>query len=714
MKNDFAIPQDTLRYLEILGKDFAKTYIRTIANPKSQFDGAKKGILNSQTLQEWSALRGGMYIVVNDGGDSDESINACRALFIEHDDLSLELQSTCWEGILPQPTMQVFTGGKSLHQYWVFDEPVTVKQWRLLTQKAITALNSDPSVKNPSRLMRLPGFKYFNQKGDSGDVASIRFTSGIKYSFAQLDACLPHIPVPEYTRDALSSKRSSNEEWLASNPCPICGRNIDEKCRMHQDQSFIQCHIGDTYMPPSGKTGDVIKGSDGQLWLQRNKTSNVYGDAVGYSLAQRKSISQKIQNKTELINFVQQEYASSLSFNDLKRRLEIDGKPLKDLNLMHCQLAAEYGIQQTASTVSDSFLFVGKKSIYNPIHRLLLEAEKHKPTCDLDNIGSNYLKLARPIESRVFGIHLLAAVYRAFHPGYQYDQILIMRGKQGVGKTRTIKALAGSPEHYISTSVLTNEKDFLMQLGSCWHCEFEEIDGHIDSRHEAQLKALISRHTDNYRAPYAASVEDQPRRCVFWGTTNQQKLLVDSTGSRRMMIIDLIHDIDHDLLHKDLLPIWSAVMAAYRAGKTPHMTQEEINLVAQISKESFKEDPWLGIIDASIDGAPVVFEHDVLKSILRMEVRNIKGGRSGDQRRVSDCLTQLGYQKYSKQINGLSKHNKGYAARTRGAWFAPCVAQTSNGQMIVELLKSAGKELPVGPGYSNDHNSFLNGKAIHF
>jgi hypothetical protein len=34
--------------------------------------------------------------------------------------------------------------------------------------------------------------------------------------------------------------------------------------------------------------------------------------------------------------------------------------------------------------------------------------------------------------------------------------------------------------------------------------------------------------------------------------------------------------------------------------------------------------------------------------------------------------------------------------------------------MIVELLKSAGKELPVGPGYSNDHNSFLNGKAIHF
>ena len=181
-----------------------------------------------------------------------------------------------------------------------------------------------------------------------------------------------------------------------------------------------------------------------------------------------------------------------------------------------------------------------------------------------------------------------------------------------------------------------------------------------------------------------------------------------------MMIIDLIHDIDHDLLHRDLLPIWSAVMAAYRAGKTPHLTQDEIDLVAQISKESFKEDPWLGIIEASIDGTPVVFEHHVLKSILGMEVRNIKGGRSGDQRRIRDCLNQLGYEKYFKQINGLNKHNKGYAARTRGVWFAPSVEPTSNVQMIVELLQSAGKELPPGPGYSNDHNSFLNGKAIHF
>jgi hypothetical protein len=186
---------------------------------------------------------------------------------------------------------------------------------------------------------------------------------------------------------------------------------------------------------------------------------------------------------------------------------------------------------------------------------------------------------------------------------------------------------------------------------------------------------------------------------VFWGTTNQDKLLVDSTGNRRMMIIDLFDDIDHQLLSKDLMKIWSAVMKAYRAGQQPLLTREEIDLVAQIALESFKEDPWLGIIEANIDGTPVVFEHDILKSVLGMEVRHIKGGRSGDSKRIRDCLTQLGYQRYPYQVNGLNNHNLGYGPRTRGVWFAPMVESSPNGQVIVELLKAANKELPVGPGF---------------
>jgi predicted P-loop ATPase len=698
MNNENVLPKDTSRFLEVIGKDPSTTRIRAIANPSTQGRGAIKATCDAKTLEQWTRHRFGIYVVINNGGDTDSSIVNCPAIYVEHDDLSIEKQAVCWKGILPEPTIQVFTGGRSLQQYWGFTSPIDPERWLVLQEKLIAVLQSDPNVKNPSRVMRLPGYTYYNKKGEQGPAASIHACSGIKYTAEELERALADVKTNHLERPSLTLG-SENAYWAAAKPCPICGRDLDDKCRITADESFIQCHVGDTYSPPSLKKGKVLKGHDGQNWKQTGKASNVYGDAIGFKLVQEIKTRTRVKNKTELIEFIQEEYGGELAWNDLKRRLELSGEPIKDLNLMHCELAVDHGIHHTSANVCDAFLFVGKQSTYNPVQNFLLQSEQYEPACSLDQVGAKYLSLRTPIESRVLGNHLLAAVYRAFHPGFQYDQILIMRGKQGVGKTRTIKALAGSPEHYISTSVLTNEKDFLIQLGACWHCEFEEIDGHIDSKHDAQLKALISRHTDNYRAPYAASVEDQPRRCVFWGTTNQDKLLVDSTGNRRMMIIDLFDDIDHQLLSKDLMKIWSAVMKAYRAGQQPLLTREEIDLVAQIALESFKEDPWLGIIEANIDGTPVVFEHDILKSVLGMEVRHIKGGRSGDSKRIRDCLTQLGYQRYPYQVNGLNNHNLGYGPRTRGVWFAPVVESSPNGQVIVELLKAANKELPVGPGF---------------
>jgi predicted P-loop ATPase len=705
MENPNILPSDTSTFLEVLGKDPATTRIRAIANTSTAGKGAIKLGCEPQKLDQLSRRRFGIYVVINNGLDEDNSIVSCPALFVEHDDLSIEDQAVCWKGLLPEPTIQIWTGGKSLHQYWVLDSPISPERWLSLQEKLISALKSDPSVKNLSRVMRLPGYTYYNKKGEQGPAASIYACSGAMYKIEKLEGALAGISVTPKQKQGLVFKSNSND-WSAVKPCPICGRDLDDKCRITADETFIQCHIGDTFMPPSVNKGASLRGLDGQQWKPTGRTSNVFGEAIGFKLAQEPKMSGRVKNKTELIEFVQDEYRDRLAWNDLKRRLELHGEPIKDLNLMHCELASKHGIHHTSSNVSDAFLFVGKQSTYNPVQDFLLQAEACEPTCCLEEVGSKYLSLKRPIESRVLGIHLLAAVYRAFHPGYQYDQILILRGKQGVGKTRAIKALAGSPEHYVSTSVLTNDKDLLIQIGACWHCEFEEIDGHIDSRHEAQLKALISRHTDNYRAPYAASVEDQPRRCVFWGTTNQEKLLVDSTGNRRMMIIDLIEEVDHDRLKTDLMKIWAAVMQAYRAGEKPLLTRDEIDLVAQIAMESFKEDPWLGIIEARVDGTPVVFEHHILKSVLGMEVRQIKGGRSGDQRRVRDCLTQLGYQRYPHQINGLNQHNVGYAARTRGAWFAPEVKPSSNGQEICDLLKAAGKKLPEGPGYDKFNDPF--------
>ena len=327
------------------------------------------------------------------------------------------------------------------------------------------------------------------------------------------------------------------------------------------------------------------------------------------------------------------------------------------------------------------------------MQRYLESVEDKDAGTSLDHLGKKYLSLESDIESKLFGLHLLAAVWRAFSPGYPYDQILILRGAQGVGKTTTIKTLAGE-ENYISAAMVPNEKDLLLQLGQCWHYEMEEIDGHIASRHQGQLKALISRHTDNFRVPYGATTEDHPRPCVLWGTTNADELLVDQTGNRRYWIINMTQHVDRDLLLHDRDMIWGTVMKAYRAGHPPTLTSQETRQVASIADASISEDPWLTTLQAATENLPVVFEHELLSKTLKIEINQQKGGRSIEQRRLKDCLKKLGFTKSEKQVNNLSQNRH---ERRRGVWFAPGIPHTANAKEIHRLLQEAGSYVPQGP-----------------
>ena len=707
MENVHGLPVETLKFLEILGKNPAETRVRLIHNDKSIGKGAERGILSPEKMKQWSAKRASIYAVINQGGDTDADITSCIGLFMEHDDLPKQQQLICWQGILPPPTLQVDTGGKSIHQYWVCDGHLDTDRWRVLQRMMNQVFNSDPAICNPSRLMRLPGYQHFDRHGNPGGICSIVNETHPKYSFEELESALrAALPkVPALCHQQKWSKPSSNSDWEAARPCPICGRDLDEKCRISADGTFIQCHVGDTFAPPEQLKGKLLKGHDGQNWKRKGPTSNVYGPAIGFQLVDddvESAGQKKALSKRDLISFLRSHYGSRLSWNELKKRVELDGEFIEDLDLMHCKLADDHGIDHNSATVRDTVIYASKENSFHSVKVFLLEAESEPFDTPWDEIGSKYLGLKTSIESKMFGIHLLASVYRAFEPGYPYDCMVILKGPQGIGKTRTIKILAGKPDHYISSAAIQQDKDFLLQVGTCWHCELEEIDGHIDSKHEAQLKALISRHTDNYRPPYGRNNADYPRPSVLTGTTNQHQFLVDVTGNRRFMIIDMKTPVDLELLQQDVNKIWSAVMAAYRQGIQPRLSQYEQTEAAALAAQSMKEDPWLGLIEASIQGYPVVFTHHLLRSVLKVDAKFLKNGRNSEFRRLHDCLTSLGYSPFKNQVSGLNRatpSNLGWPERTRGAWFAPGIKPTSNGQDIVDLLGAAGKKLVAGPSY---------------
>jgi hypothetical protein len=129
----------------------------------------------------------GVYLVVNGGGHTDKDVTETRAIFYEHDNLDKSVQIDLWKDLgLPEPTLQIDTGGKSIHSYWVLAESVAVENWRSLQTDLLEFANADRSLKNPSRVMRLAGAWH-----SSGNQSRVITNSGKRYTYTGLRAIIP-------------------------------------------------------------------------------------------------------------------------------------------------------------------------------------------------------------------------------------------------------------------------------------------------------------------------------------------------------------------------------------------------------------------------------------------------------------------------------------------------------------------------------------------
>ena len=128
-------------------------------DPRKEGDkGRKANRLNWREIENYQRQGRGVYFVINGDGHKNDDVTTGRALFIEHDDLDKDIQRDLWQQLeLPQPTFQVDTGGKSIHSYWVFEQPIAIERWCELQRDLLEYSDADRSIKNPARVMRLAG-----------------------------------------------------------------------------------------------------------------------------------------------------------------------------------------------------------------------------------------------------------------------------------------------------------------------------------------------------------------------------------------------------------------------------------------------------------------------------------------------------------------------------------------------------------------------------
>lgn len=197
--------QQIMSFLSSLGKDPAAAKTRAFYpkdNPLKAGDPGRKGSLTWHHMQRWQGQQYGLYLVIGNGGHKDADITSVPALFVEWDDQPRDWQLTAWRELgLPEPSLQVDTAGRSIHSYWITNEPMLPEQWRVLQRRLLSHAKADPTISNPSRVMRLPGSWYINGDGEATGLVSIVHDSGVKYNPADIEGCLPLVhTAPPVTR----------------------------------------------------------------------------------------------------------------------------------------------------------------------------------------------------------------------------------------------------------------------------------------------------------------------------------------------------------------------------------------------------------------------------------------------------------------------------------------------------------------------------------
>ena len=134
------------------------------------------------------------------------------------------------------------------------------------------------------------------------------------------------------------------------------------------------------------------------------------------------------------------------------------------------------------------------------------------------------------------------------------------------------------------------------------------------------------------------------RRFVLIGTTNRNQFLVDSTGNRRFVPLEV--GAQFAIPWKQLIAerdsLWAAAVQAYRDGVDYEFNSGEIAAISEYIQEFGDPDPWADKVAGYVSIREEVTAADVLTNALELDPRN-QGRREG--RRVADVLQSMGWRR---------------------------------------------------------------------
>ena len=619
-------------FLQLLcGRDDASVIFQTFDDDEDrkapEFIRTIQGTLNGkwEELKRLNNKGAGVFVTVQKtdgtGKRATENITGTRAFFVD-----------CDNGLPDEwhlePTMIISSSpeGNKGHAYWVLEDSIKLSkdEFRSYQKRLIAMYDADEKPCDLARVLRLPGT--LNRKPEYDcPLVDIPLYSGIRYSLDSVFEGVPQleaepkkavvkeaapapavVPIPAQPTSVTTPAASDDfEPWLRHVLSQLVmlsdgnRNNTLNQLAFHLFSTFPQC-----YEQVLGRLVAV----SAAIGLSESEATTTIKSAHNGALKDIEAMG-KIKSVLDLANLLgvnknrgnsdlilKQElrlaYGGRVAWDEMRLELLLDGKPMQQDDMLMNAL------DTLGHNVSRDLFPVMIKALAreNPKHAVRdyissLDASR----ADLVNLPAlnklfDILGITDATQRAMMKRWLIAAIARATNPGCKVDNLLVLYGGQGIGKTTFFNTLAGAGL-FQTVGDHKSETDELMALASSWICEYGEVETAMNRKEISQLKQFITKQEDIYREPYASSTGRHPRAFVLCGSTNNDVFLRDTTGNRRYWVVEVSKRIDNVAVAALRDDIWTEAKALYEAGEPWWMNSIEEVAVAKHNEQFTESDP---------------------------------------------------------------------------------------------------------------------------
>ena len=288
---------------------------------------------------------------------------------------------------------------------------------------------------------------------------------------------------------------------------------------------------------------------------------------------------------------------SDLYWSDMFKRVKFRGRDFVDMDITDARrhFNKTYNLNPAKNDLADVMEGVAKT---RPRH----EVRDYLESLRWDGIPR--VETALPVKEhtdytrKVARVVLVSAVQRVFEPGSKVDNMLMLYGTQGLGKTTWIERMAVNSDWRLILPRINPRGDNVeakRSISQSWIVIADEAQPHSGEDDES-LKAFLTATKDEYRRMRKDNVESYPRQCVIWGTTNDPTPLREGEGNRRFLIVTC-GKVDFDALTPEYVEqVWAEAVYMYRRGEETFIRQDQLDWLMDELSSYTKDSGVRGVV----------------------------------------------------------------------------------------------------------------------